>query len=121
MAPIVFDEVDVERFLSYVEVLDSGCWLWTGARSRGKGNKKWYGSFAVKGRTVRAHTFALAVSGVECPDGYHRDHICNFSLCVNPEHFECVTREENQRRKTARTRIKPVFKTKIGVISGGTV
>lgn len=35
---------DVKRFFRYVEKLPNGCWYWTGARSRGKGNRKWYGS-----------------------------------------------------------------------------
>lgn len=27
-----------------------------------------------------------------------RDHLCRFSLCVNPNHFEIVDKDENQRR-----------------------
>lgn len=96
-------EEDIGRFYSMVDRLLSGCWFWTGARSRGAGNRKWYGSFRVGGKTVRAHRFACeALAGVECPPGYHRDHTCGFSLCVNPDHLEVVTRDENQRRKTAR-------------------
>lgn len=91
---------DVERFMLYVEKLPNGCWFWTGARSRGKGNRKWYGSFRLGKRTVRAHRFAAEVLGLQpCPDGHHRDHLCAFSLCVNPAHLETVTREENQARK----------------------
>lgn len=91
---------DVERFMRYVDKLPNGCWFWTGARSRGKGNRKWYGSFRLGKRTVRAHRFASEVLGQEvCPPGHHRDHLCCFSLCVNPAHIEVVTREENQRRK----------------------
>lgn len=101
---IEHDAKDIERFMSYVEKLDCGCWYWTGARSRGKGNKKWYGSFRVKGKTVRAHTFSHDVVGQKvCPPGHHRDHVvCNFSMCVNFEHVEAVTREVNQQRKVAR-------------------
>lgn len=87
--------------MSYVEKLPNGCWFWNGARSRGKGNKKWYGSFRVGGKTVRAHRFAAeALAKKRCPKGHHRDHLCGFSLCVNPDHLEIVTREENQLRKT---------------------
>lgn len=94
---------DVARFMRYVEKLPGGCWYWTGARSRGKGNKKWYGSFRVGGRVVRAHRFAVEViGGRPCPPEHHRDHTCLFSMCVNPDHIEVVTREENQRRKVAR-------------------
>lgn len=96
---------DVERFMRYVDKLPCGCWFWTGARSRGGGNKKWYGSFRLGGRTVRASRFScdvVASPPKPCPPGHHRDHLCCFSLCVNPDCFEVVTREVNQSRKMAR-------------------
>lgn len=94
-------EKDIERFRAKVDILPNGCHFWTAARSRGKGNSKWYGSFTVNGKTVRAHRFASEVfNGDECPPGHHRDHTCDFSLCVNEDHIEVVSREENQRRKT---------------------
>jgi hypothetical protein len=91
---------DIIRFMKYVDKLPCGCWFWTGARSRGKGNRKWYGSFGVGGRVVRAHRFACEVlGGRECPPNHDRDHTCRFSLCVNPTHLEIVTKTENQRRR----------------------
>ncbi len=91
---------DIDRFMRYVERLPNGCWVWTGARSRGKGNRKWYGSFRLGKRAVRAHRFAAEVLGQQpCPTGHHRDHLCRFSLCVNPAHIETVHSSENQRRK----------------------
>lgn len=100
---IAADSNDIERFLRFVEKLPSGCWYWTGARSRGNGNRKWYGSFRVKGKTVRAHRFVCEViAGKQLPKGHHRDHTCGFSMCVNPGHLEIVTAEENERRKKQR-------------------
>lgn len=100
---MTFDEDDITRFMTYVEKLPNGCWFWTGARSRGKGNRKWYGSFRVKGKVVRAHRFACdAIGGKVLEPGEHRDHTCCFSLCVNPDHLEIVSHEENQKRKIAR-------------------
>ena len=98
------DEADVERFLSYVLPLLNGHWLWLGARSRGAGNRAWYGSFRTRRQgVVRAHRYASEVlGGQECPAGHHRDHACCFSLCVRPEHLEVVTHAENQRRKMDR-------------------
>lgn len=94
---------DIERFMRLVDKLPCGCWYWLGARSRGKGNRKWYGSFRVGGQTVRAHRFALeAIGGQKIEAGQHRDHTCGFSMCVNPDHIEAVSPEENQRRKEAR-------------------
>jgi len=89
---------DTERFLSYVDKLPSGCWFWNGGRSRGRG-RKWYGSFNFQGRTIRAHQFAHDhLAGKECPEGYHRDHLCGFSLCVNPEHIVAVPQPVNIER-----------------------
>jgi hypothetical protein len=95
---------DLARFMKLVDILMNGCWFWTGGRSRGKGNRKWYGSFHVSGHdTVRAHRFSSEVLGEqECPPGFHRDHTCGFSLCVNPAHIEVVTHTENERRKQNR-------------------
>lgn len=102
---IQFTQADIERFNRFVEVLPNGCHFWSGARSRGKGNKKWYGSFRLNGTTIRAHRFAceaLAIPPRPCPPEHHRDHTCLFSLCVNPEHIEVVHKDENQRRKIER-------------------
>lgn len=103
MTTIVVNAKDVDRFYTYVEKLKNGCWYWTGARSRGSGNRKWYGSFRVNGKTVRAHRFACEVIAMKpCPAGHHRDHTCGFSMCVNPDHLEIVSAEENERRKQQR-------------------
>lgn len=104
---LAWTDGDVGRFMRMVDVLPCGCWYWEGARSRGEGNRKWYGSFHVPGHgTVRAHRFAdRAIGGrPELAPGMHRDHTCHFSMCVNPAHLEHVTREENQERKRARRR-----------------
>lgn len=98
---------EIARFYSYVEKLPNGCHFWAGGRSRGEGNKKWYGSFKYRGKSIRAHRFAKDfIAGEVCPPGYHRDHTCEFSLCVNDEHIEIVTHEENQRRKMERRAAK---------------
>jgi hypothetical protein len=109
MTPFVFGAPTPEesaRFMSHVDQLPCGCWYWTGARSRGRGNFKWYGTFLYRGRRIRAHRFAddhLAGRG-PLPPGYHRDHTCEFSMCVHPGHLERVTHAENQRRKVERRR-----------------
>lgn len=105
MSKLIFDQSDIDRFFSHVEKLPLGCWFWTGARSRGAGNKKWYGSFWLKSSgVIRAHRFSCEAIGGKPPLslGEHRDHLCQFSLCVNFECIEIVTHEENQRRKMER-------------------
>lgn len=99
---MTFTQADIERFLRYVDKLPNGCWFWTGARSRGKGNRKWYGSFRVGRSVVRAHKFAAVALGDGHGEGEHLDHTCVFSLCVNPGHIESVAPEINQARKTMR-------------------
>jgi hypothetical protein len=100
---IHFTEADIARFMKYVDKLPNGCWFWTGARSRGKGNKKWYGSFRLGKRTVRAHRFSCeAIKGIELPPGHDRGHTCDFSLCVCPDHIEIVTKEANQAQRRAK-------------------
>lgn len=94
---------EIERFMSKVDRLPSGCWYWTGARSRGAGNSKWYGSFNFRGTVIRAHRFSHDILGGKvCPPGYHRDHTCCFSMCVCPGCIEAITPIENQRRKMER-------------------
>lgn len=101
-----FDAGDVARFRALVDVLPSGCHYWLGARSRGKGNRKWYPTFCLsKGRKrIRGHRFACEAVGGRppLPRGWHRDHECCFSMCVNEAHIVYVTHEENQRRKPER-------------------
>lgn len=105
-ASFEFDAADVARFLALVDVLPSGCYYWLGARSRGKGNRKWYPTFCLsKGRKrIRGHRFACEAVGGRppLPRGWHRDHTCCFSMCVNEAHIVYVTHEENQRRKIER-------------------
>lgn len=96
-------EADIKRFMSYVDKLPNGCWYWTGARSKGKGNRKWYGSFRVGKSSVRAHRFSSEVlNGDDCPPGHDRDHECCFSMCVNPAHIKVVTKARNQELKMER-------------------
>jgi hypothetical protein len=99
-------EADIKRFFRYVEKLPNGCWFWSGARSRGKGNRRWYGSFRIGKTSVRAHRFSCEVIGQKgpLPDGHDRDHTCVFSLCVNPDHVEYVPKQVNQERKVERRR-----------------
>lgn len=106
-------EKDYDRFSSKLiinpddipEGLRSPCWHWDGAKSRGKGNLKYYGTFSYKGKSMRAHAFVCDhLKETPCPPGHHRDHLCNNSLCVNPEHLEIVTKEENDKRKWERIR-----------------
>jgi HNH endonuclease len=64
------------------------CWLWTGATTKG------YGRF----RGTGAHRFAYELLVGPIPQGLQLDHLCRVRNCVNPEHLEPVTCQENLRR-----------------------
>ena len=87
-----------DRFWPKVKKSD-GCWTWTGSISPGG-----YGRFRVGGRaegTNRyAHRVALELLGIDLPDGYHVDHLCENKRCVNPDHLDVVTPRTNVRRSS---------------------
>ena len=70
----------------------AGCWIWMGSR---KGS---YGKSHVNGISTSAHRASYEATKGPIPAGLHIDHLCMTPLCVNPEHLEAVTPEENNRR-----------------------
>lgn len=80
------------RFWTYVDKTDS-CWLWTGALTYDG-----YGIFGVGSQRTGPHRWVLMFAGVEIPEGMQVDHLCRVRNCVNPDHLEVVTVEENWRR-----------------------
>lgn len=71
------------------------CWNWTASVC------KWgYGQFNVNrtGKKMQAHRIAYTALVGTIPEGLELDHLCRNTSCVNPDHLEPVTREENQAR-----------------------
>lgn len=60
--------------------------------------------YAFHGRT-RAHIAAWTAARGAVPPGLELDHLCRRRNCVALHHLELVTRDENERRKSARYRI----------------
>lgn len=71
----------------------TGCWLWTAAVD-GCG----YG-LLFAGRPRRAHRISWYLRHKRWPvEGKELDHLCRNRWCVNPDHLEEVTHQENVRR-----------------------
>ena len=85
-----------DRFWAKVSVALSGCWLWTAAKNRSRGG---YGVFSPGGgRNGLAHRVAYESLREPIPSHLQADHLCRVRHCVNPEHMELVTPEENSHR-----------------------
>ncbi len=67
----------------------SGCWLWTGHL-----NRKGYGVL----RQQSAHRAAYELFVGPIPAGLQIDHLCRVRCCVNYQHMEVVTLQENVKR-----------------------
>jgi hypothetical protein len=92
------------RFWQTVVLDSSGCWMWTGPTA---GRESWpYGTFS--GRPAHRVPYETFIGPV--PQGLELDHLCRVRLCVNPDHMEPVTHQENVLRSYAalRSEGKPV-------------
>lgn len=73
-----------------------GCWIWTGALSRG------YGVIQIDGKLCKAHRVSFEEYVGPIPVGLTIDHVarlgCISKACINPDHLEPVTDAVNTRR-----------------------
>lgn len=72
---------------------ECGCYVWLGSHSRGYAKMRYYED----GRRANARVARLLCEPV--PDGLEVDHLCKMRWCVNPDHLELVTHQENIRRQ----------------------
>lgn len=81
-------------------VRDGDCLRWTGyIRPDGYVQIK-----TGAGSTKYAHRLVYELTHGPIPNGLQIDHLCRVRDCVNPDHLEAVTQQENLARKPARAR-----------------
>jgi len=87
-----------ENFWSKVEhTFSRGCWTWTGGLNKGYG----YVYYSFDDKRVRhfmAYRVAYQLLKGPIPPGLTLDHLCRNKLCVNPDHLDPCTTQENTRR-----------------------
>jgi hypothetical protein len=91
----------IELDVAYIEQRsipepNSGCWLWIGTEAPGG-----YGFINLRGRRMTAQRGSYLMFKGAIPDGLEIDHLCRNPGCVNPDHLEAVTHQENCRRRDA--------------------
>lgn len=82
-----------ERVFKKVEVAD--CWYWLGTIQ-----PNGYGKININGQNKLAHRFMWTYLVGPIPKDYQIDHLCKVKSCVNPDHLQPVTSQENIRRSS---------------------
>ena len=78
-----------ERFWGKVDKTD-GCWLWTAGT-----NINGYGRLSVNRIAILAHRYSWALHNGEIPKGMCVMHKCDNPPCVNPDHLEMGSQQDN--------------------------
>jgi len=87
-------EVPLAKILErYIVNKETDCWIWTGYKNGGYGRFK-----TASGGSVYAHRASYEFHVGPVPEGLYLDHLCRNRACINPDHLEPVTTEENIRR-----------------------
>ena len=85
----------------------TGCVIWIGAQTQGRGKTAVYGAFSAEGKTHRAHVWAAKnIHGQEVPAGYQVDHCCEplpNTLCV--QHVQSVPASINRELQWIRVQV----------------
>lgn len=96
----------IERHLSRYEVDENGCWNWTGRIiKQGDEYSPPYGAISLtKNTKLFIHRLAYAYHTGAEPGALVVRHMCDNTLCMNPDHLTTGTHDENMRDRQARGR-----------------
>jgi hypothetical protein len=90
-----------QRFKKYVNKQDDGCWLWTGAVTKG------YGKFRMGKTNMNAQRAAWVLFKKDTNiKGKVICHTCDVPLCVNPDHLFIGTVKDNVKDKIEKGRAR---------------
>ncbi len=99
----------LDRFLEKISPEPmSGCWLWDGAWCQG------YSQMMIGSKKLRTakieygHRISYELFKGPIPEGYHVDHECKLTCCVNPDHLQLLTPTEHQRVTLERLPVHPL-------------
>ena len=95
--PVTIEHVTervLERFYAKVDKTDT-CWNWTGAVTANRNHTNGYGFFNINKRPFYAHRLAVLMEQGYLTDGLVVHHMCQNTLCVNPDHLQEITNQEN--------------------------
>lgn len=85
------------RIFSKISINDVGCWIWNGAKIKGRG----YGVFNFRGKSQSTHRLLFAHFIQPIPIGRGKDipvldHIvCDNPSCCNPKHLKLTLQKYN--------------------------
>ncbi len=77
---------------------DKGCWIWTGAQSKG------YGLITENKKRTMAHRYVYSKLVDPIPSGLLLRHTCDNRICVSPFHLEVGTPLDNAKDRDKRNR-----------------
>jgi hypothetical protein len=84
----------VEVLRRGVVLSENGCWLWQRTLKDAG-----YGYIKYEGKGWFVHRLAWTLVNGPIPDGLEVDHICYVRNCLNPEHLQLATHQENSARR----------------------
>lgn len=96
----LYDSTDIEsRIMNSISISPSGCWNWQGAK-----NTDGYGQLRVNGRHQRVHRLSYTLFVGRIPGDLLIRHKCDNPACVNPQHLETGTTQDNVNDRCLRGR-----------------